>query len=225
MTRFVPHPSVLRRLPPFSWLSASQITSVLPWIEYRTFPARHSILRVGDRVDGLYILLSGSIQLVHEDREGREFIAAQMGSNEFFGELGLLDGDKSPVTIRAQEACETLFISRDLVLQCLEDNPRAAMCMLRKVAARLCDSHRKMATLALMTVYSRVARFILENSSQTNGALRLKTGSEQMARTIGASREMVSRVVREMVQKGIVRRCKRELIVLDLEGLKEQTLS
>ena len=76
-----------------------------------------------------------------------------------------------------------------------------------------------MADLALMNVYGRVARVLLENGREANGDWLVETRSEQIAGMVGASREMVSRVIKKMIAKGEVRRYKRKLIVLDRTAL------
>jgi CRP/FNR family cyclic AMP-dependent transcriptional regulator len=89
------------------------------------------------------------------------------------------------------------------------------MLVLRSTLERLTDAHRKIEGLAMMTVYGRVARVLLENGHETNCEWRVELGTEQIAAMVGASREMVSRVLKEMSETGTIRRDKRKLIVLD----------
>lgn len=219
MPRFNGEPAVLSTLPPLSWLSEAQIARALPSIQSHTYAPRTCILNAGDPADGLYILVSGRVLVLHEDGDGNEFVLAAVGANDFFGELGLLDSGYCTASVRALEACEVLFIPKTVAMECLESNARAAMCMLRKLAVRLCDAHRKMAGLALTNVYGRVATVLLENGEEAGGEWRVAIGSEQIATMVGASREMVSRVLKDMVQRGLARRHKRKLIVFDRERL------
>jgi CRP-like cAMP-binding protein len=76
-----------------------------------------------------------------------------------------------------------------------------------------------MADLALKNVYGRVARVLLDNGHEAEGTWLVKPGAEQIAGMVGASREMVSRVIKHMIGKGAVRRYKRKLIVLDRTAL------
>jgi CRP-like cAMP-binding protein len=108
-----------------------------------------------------------------------------------------------------------LFVPRRTLIECAEQNPGAAMAMLRVVIDRLDQAHRKMATLALTDVYGRVANVLLESSCESEGEWHVQAGSEQIAAMVGASREMVSRVVKDMIRRGAVRRHKRKLIVVD----------
>jgi len=219
MIRLACTPNLLRSLPPFSALSDAQFAAILPSIQHRKYAPRTPILRSNENADGLYVILSGHVRVVLEDGEGHELIAASIGPNEFFGEVGLIDGGPRAATIQTQEACEVLFVPRKTVLELLQSNTDAAVIILRTVIDRLGDAHRKMASLALSDVYGRVARVLLETGRYEEGERLVDIGSEQIAAMVGASREMVSRVVKEMIGKGLVRRHKRKLIVLDRESL------
>jgi CRP-like cAMP-binding protein len=209
----------VQRLAPLSWFDEEQLSRALPAIQRRRYPARTLIQRAGSASDGLYILLAGRVHVLHHDSDGHEFIAAIVRVHDFFGELGLFGSGECIASICAWEACDVLYIPRDVVLECLETNAQAAMCMLRKVGARLDVCHRKLAELALTSVGERVAGVLLENTSEAENGAVLPFGSEQLARLVGASREMISRVVRVLIAEGVVRRQKRKLIVVNREAL------
>ena len=215
MSRFTGDFESLRRLAPFSWFSSAQLSRALPTIEKRSYP-RHSIIqRAGDPGDGLYILQGGRAAIVHEDGDSRELLVTRVGPHEFFGELGLFDSQACAASIRAEADCDAIFIPREVVLECLAENARASMCMLEKITSRLCDTHAKLAHLALTTVEQRVASALVENSVEAEGVWRVQVGAEQISCMVAASREMVSRVVKKMIGAGMVRRERRKLVVLD----------
>jgi CRP/FNR family transcriptional regulator, cyclic AMP receptor protein len=66
-----------------------------------------------------------------------------------------------------------------------------------------------------MTVHERVARILIDTAEQVKGNWLVQTGTETIAGMVGASREMVSRVLRQMIEAGVVRRDKRTLFVTD----------
>ena len=219
MSRYTGDTESLKRLAPFSWFSSSQLSWAFPTIETRSFERNAVIQRAGQEGDGLYVLLEGSVCVLHEDGEGHQLLVASIGPREFFGELGLFDGQACAASIRAESRCKALFVPRRVVLECLEDNSRAAMCMLNKITARLCQTHSKLAHLALSTVEQRVATTLVEHSVESDGAWHVQVGAEQISAMVAASREMVSRVVRKMIEGGIVRRNRRKLVVLDREAV------
>ena len=214
---------VLRSLPLFASLSDAQFGALLQAVQHRSYPARSRIVHAGEAADGLYVLVAGRVKVLFHDGEGRELIAATIGANEFFGEIGVLDGSSRAASIDAQEACETLFVPRKSILELVEHNASAAMAMLRPALARLDDAYRKMASLALSDVYGRVARALLDTGRDVDGEWLVGIGSEQVAAMVGASREMVSRVLKDMIARGFVRRHKRKLIVIDRASLADRS--
>lgn len=224
MVRLVCNPSILRTLGLFASLTDAQFGAVMQAIQHRSYPARARILNAGESADALYVIISGRVRILFDDGEGHELIAATIGPNEFFGEVGLIDGRPRVSSVETQDACEILLVPRKALLECVEHNAHAAMSMLRTVIERLDEAHRKMATLALMDVYGRVARVLLDTCRDVEGQWLVEVGSEQIAAMVGASREMVSRVVKDMITKGVVRRHKRKLIVLDRSQLAPRTL-
>ena len=209
----------LHALPFLSVLTDAELASLLPSTKRRTFLKRAHILRNDEPSDGLYLLMSGRVRLVHHDQDGRALIAETFGPGELFGELGLIEGSACPVNVIAADACEAMFIPRKAALDCLEGSAAATMSLLRTSLDRLCRAHRQMANLALTKVYTRVAQVLVSQGHEDSGEWHVDVGSEQIAAMVGASREMVSRVIRCMIEKQVVRRAKRRLIVIDRAAL------
>jgi CRP-like cAMP-binding protein len=134
--------------------------------------------------------------------------------------MGLIDASACPVSAVAVQPCELAFIPRGTLLELLEMNPRTAMTMLRTALDRLCKAHRQMGNLALTDVYTRVSQLLETHGHAADGEWHVDVGSQQIAAMAGSSREMVSRVLRCMIQKGLVRRNKRKLIVIDRAALR-----
>ncbi|MES2561357.1 MAG: Crp/Fnr family transcriptional regulator [Pseudomonadota bacterium] len=225
MVQLACNPSVLRTFGLFSSLTNSQFGSVLQAMQHRSFDANVRILTAGDRADALYVVVSGRVRVIFEDGDGHELIAATIGLGEFFGEVGLVEGKPHSASVETQEATEVLVIPRKILLECVEHNAHAAMSLLRTVMQRLDEAHNKMAMLALMDVYGRVGRVLLDTCHDVEGQLLVEEGTEEIAAMVGASREMVSRVLKEMIAKGVVRRTKRKLIVLDRSQLAPRSAS
>jgi CRP/FNR family cyclic AMP-dependent transcriptional regulator len=214
---------MLKNLPLFSTLSDDQFSALLPSTQRRSYLARSLILRSGEHAEGLYVILSGRVRVLIDSGDSREFIVAVLGPNEFFGEVGLIDDAPCLVSVESQEPCDVLYIPRKRVLECLQQSADVAMLMLRSALVRLHDAYRKIEGLATMTVYQRVARVLLECGKEAKGEWCVDLGTEQIAAMVGASREMVSRVLKGMTESGAVRRERRKLIVLDRASVADRT--
>ncbi|MBS1220171.1 MAG: transcriptional regulator, Crp/Fnr family [Proteobacteria bacterium] len=215
------NPQILKSIPLFSSFSDQQISALAPWVQHRSYPRGAPILRAGEETDGLYMILSGRVKVLIPDEEGHEVILTVMGAKEFVGEMGLLDGLPSSATVEALEPCEMLRLPRSAFLSCLEGNVEVAMLILRNLVRRLRDADRKIESLALIDVYGRVARLIIDMAEEVDGQWVVPRAppKQEIARMIGASREMVSRVVKDLQEKNLIRTDKRKIIVLDRESM------
>lgn len=218
MARFTPNIRVLKNVPLFSLFSDEHLSALIPALQHRSYARNACILRAGELTDALYILLAGRARVLIDDGDGREVILNVLGPNEF-GEMSLVDAQPRSATVEALDACELLYISKSAFMSCLKGNFDAAMLMLRHVVGRLREADRKIASLALMDVYGRVARLLMEHAREIDGRWVVEPGSEQISRMVGASREMVSRVLKDLREKGLVTRDKRKIIVLDRESI------
>jgi len=223
MTNLAVNPTILKTVPLFSLLSDHQLASLFPAIQHRSYPRHAFMLRAGERPDALYIILAGRAKVVIDDGDGREVTLTLIGPSEFFGEMSLIDEKPRSASVEAIEPCEILYISKAAFMTCLKDNFDVAMLILRAVVGRLREADRKIASLALMDVHGRVARLLMDLAREVNDVWVVDTGSEEMARMVGASREMVSRVLKEMRESGLIRRDKRKIIVLDRASMNERS--
>lgn len=165
------------------------------------------VVRAGESTDSLYVLLAGRAKVTNTDEDGREIILAWLGPGEFFGEMGLIDGSPRSANVVAAEACELLFLSKDAFQRCLQDNFQVAQKLMKTLVLRLREADRKIESLALLDVYGRVARLLLDMSEVVEGrrVVKKKMSKQDMAKMIGASREMVSKVMRDLELSGYIR--------------------
>jgi CRP/FNR family transcriptional regulator, cyclic AMP receptor protein len=221
MPTFACTPSTVRGLPLFSTLSDAEVATLMPLVQVRSHYPRTLVLGPGTPIDGLYIIVSGRVNVLLEDERGRQVIAAQLREGDICGELGLMQEVRSSEAIETVTKCELIHVPRKAVLECLERNPRAAMFMLNLVTERLRDTRRNFGSLALETVLTRVLKVLLEQGHQLDTEWWVDVGAETIAALVGSSREMVSRVVKGLVERGLVRRHKRKLIVIDRSRLAQ----
>jgi CRP/FNR family cyclic AMP-dependent transcriptional regulator len=158
------------------------------------------------------------------DEEGHEVILTVMGPQEFFGEMGLLDDLPRSASVETLEACEMLRLSKAGFINVLKDNFELAMMIIRNLVRRMRDADRKIESLALIDVYGRVARLLIEMAQNVEGKWIVEHAppKQEIARMIGASREMVSRVVKDLHKKGLIRAEKRRIHILDKLSMQKR---
>ena len=221
MAQFAINPMVLKNVPLFSSFSDQQLAALVPAVQHRRFPRGSYVIRAGEETDALYIILAGRAKVLIPDDDGNEVILSVIGPNEFFGEMGLLDDLPRSASVETMEPCEMLRITRSGFLNCLKDNFDAAMLIIRNLVRRLREADRKIESLALIDVYGRVARLLIEMAQPHDGQWVIEKAppKQEIARMIGASREMVSRVVKDLHDRGVIRADKRKIYVLDRQSM------
>jgi len=197
---------LMRNVSLFSVLSEQQLALLIGAVGRKSFPRGTTIIAAGDTTDALYIIISGRLKVMMSDDEGREVILSILGPNEYFGEMGLLDDHPRSANVVAIEPCELLTLSKRDFKQCLVDNFEMNMTVMRGLVKRLRDADRKIGSLALMDVYGRVARLLLEMAETVEGqkVVTKKLAKQDIAKMIGASREMVSRVMKDLQGSGFI---------------------
>jgi CRP/FNR family cyclic AMP-dependent transcriptional regulator len=197
---------LLRNVPLFSQLPEAPLALLTKVVGRKSYTRGTTIINAGDPTDALYIVISGRLKVMMSDDEGREVILAILGQGEFFGEMGLVDDAPRSATVIAIEPCELLVMSKADFKKCLGENFDIAMGVMRGLVKRLRDADKKIGSLALMDVYGRVARLLLEMSETVDGqkVVTKKLPKQDIAKMIGASREMVSRVMKDLQTGGYI---------------------
>jgi len=219
--------NILKAVPLFSSLNEGQLSLLRPCLQQRSYPRGSFILREGEQTDALYVIVSGRVKVLIPDEAGREVILAVLGINEFFGEMGLLDGQPSSASVETLEACRMLRLSKAGFTAALQQNFELAMVIIGNLVKRLRGADRKIESLALVDVYGRVARLLLDHAEEVDGSLIVSKAppKQEIARMIGASREMVSRVVKDLQVRGYIRAEKRKIFLLDRFSLSKRAFN
>jgi CRP/FNR family cyclic AMP-dependent transcriptional regulator len=196
--------AVLKAVPLFASFPEDQLRMLTAVVTRRSLPRSTTVMASGDPTDSLYIVLSGRLKVMMSDAEGKEVILSILGAGEFFGEMGLIDDAPRSASVVSIEACELLSIAKRDFKKCLAENFEMAQAVMRGLVRRLRDADRKIGSLALLDVYGRVARLLLDMSETVDGEkiVTKRLPKQDIAKMIGASREMVSRVMKDLQTSG-----------------------
>ncbi len=195
--------STLRQVPFFAALPELHLEQIAASARQKKFPKSAVIMSQGDETDSMYIIASGRIKVVISDEEGKEVILSMLGPGQFFGEMSLVDDHPRSANIETMEVSEFVVVGKEDFKRFLAQNFDMSLAFMRELVRRLREADKKIESLALMDVYGRVARVLLDMAEQTvDGQLVIKRRltKQDIARMIGASREMVSRVMKDLVE-------------------------
>jgi cAMP-binding proteins - catabolite gene activator and regulatory subunit of cAMP-dependent protein kinases len=153
---------LVRRVPLFAVLTESQAWSISQSIVKRRYKRGENIVEQGSKSNALFILLSGRARVISMDAKGREVIIAVLHAGDYIGEMSLIDGEPHSATVQAEVQTDVMMLGRVAFLQCLPENTSMSFAIMRGLALRLRRADRKIESLALMDVYGRVARALME---------------------------------------------------------------
>ncbi len=198
---------LIRRVPLFSMLTDPQAGLVADAVVKRRYRRSENIVEQGKKSNALFIMLTGRARVVSTDSRGREVILASLKSGDYVGEMSLIDNEPHSATVQAEIQTDVLELARADFARCLPENSSMAYAVMRGLVQRLRHADRKIESLALMDVYGRVARSLLEFAvpgADGQLVIREKISRSDIAKMVGASREMVSRVMKDLEERGFV---------------------
>jgi CRP/FNR family cyclic AMP-dependent transcriptional regulator len=171
----------------------------------RSYPRNTVFITEGDSSDTLFVILTGKVKAFVSDSEGHELILNTQGPGEYVGEMAL-DGKPRSASVVTLEATTFSVVQREPLREAIRRNPDFALDMIAKVIERAREATDNVKNLALLDVYGRVARLLLNMAVETDGKLRIpdKLTQQEIAERVGASRDMVSRIFRDLTVGGYI---------------------
>jgi CRP/FNR family cyclic AMP-dependent transcriptional regulator len=196
----------LKAVPFFTRLNDRELDTVRSVATEKTYPKNAVVLTEGEMGDSLYMIQSGKVKVFIGDEDGREIILKILGPGDFFGEMSMIDKQPRSASVTTIEASMFLVLAHAGFERCVEEAPRIGTMVMQILAQRVREADRKIGTLALMDVYGRVASTLLELSVYNNGKLMVgeKLSQQDLANMVGASREMVNRILKDLSERGFI---------------------
>lgn len=198
---------LIRRVSLFAMLTPEQACSLAGAVSKRRYKRSESVVEQGKRSNALFIILTGRARVVITDKQGREVILATLRSGDCIGEMSIIDDETHSATVVTELQSDMLVLGREDFLRCMRENASIADAVMRGLVQRLRNATQKIGSLALMGVYGRVANVLLEAAVPNEQGERLtreKISRQDLAKMVGASREMVSRVMKHFEEQGFI---------------------
>jgi CRP/FNR family transcriptional regulator, cyclic AMP receptor protein len=172
----------------------------------RSYPKNTVFITEGDSSDSVFVVLSGRVKIFLSDSEGHEMILDMQGPGEYVGEMAL-DGKPRSASVMTMEPTAFSVVGRDPIREAIRHNPDFALDMISKIIDRARLATNSVKDLALLDVYGRVARLLLNMAVETDGKLAIpdKLTQQEIAERVGASRDMVSRIFRDLTAGGYIK--------------------
>lgn len=196
----------LERVELFAGLDAEPLAALARSAQLRVFPRGAIVVNAGDEGHGLFVVQRGVLKVFLMDEDGRELTLSIHGPGEYFGELALLDAAPRSASVMALERCELLHIARPTFLALIDAHPGCMQVLLRNLVRRIRALTDNVQALALEDVFGRLHRLLesLAVAEDEHWIIEPRLTQQELANLVGASREMVNRIVRDLVIGGYV---------------------
>jgi CRP/FNR family cyclic AMP-dependent transcriptional regulator len=171
----------------------------------RSYPRHTVFITEGDSSDSVFVILSGKVKIFISDTEGHEMILDTHGPGDYVGEMAL-DGKPRSASVMTLEPSTFSVVQREPLLEAIRKTPDFALEIISRIIDRARLATNSVKDLALLDVYGRVARLLLNMAVEKEGKLVIpeKLTQQEIAERVGASRDMVSRIFRDLTQGGYI---------------------
>ena len=174
----------------------------------RSYPKKAVVINEAEIGDSLFVLLKGSVKVFSMDESGREITFGRIHAGDYFGEMSL-DGGPRSASVITVEPCTCAVVNRTEVGEHLASAPEFALSLVMRVIRRARDATEAARNMALLDVYGRLIAVLekqdgLTTSTTAAGVTLEAITHQEIASRVGASREMVSRLLKDLEKGGYI---------------------
>lgn len=192
---------ILDKVEIFEGLTQEEMDALTASSVSRSYPKNTVIINENDHADSLYLIESGRVKVYCSDKNGKEFIMNTLTAGDHFGELALLDDDKRSASVRTMEKSSFCIVYKEDFNQVLAQQPNIAKTLIRNLTRRVRKLTQDVKALALQDVYGRVTNVLTtlaEPRDEETSIIPEKLTQQDIADRVGASREMVARILKDL---------------------------
>ena len=202
-------------VPLFAGLDRDELAPLAAMTVARGYRENVMVFSQGDRADTMYFVLSGRVKVFQTGRDGREIQLVTFGPGSYFGDMMLDDGDRS-ASVMTLEPCRLGALSRDALRDFLKRYPDAALALIKNLSRRVREMNERVLDLTLVDVYGRVVKLLLSLAHEVDGRWIVdeRLTQQDIGDRVGASREMVSRVLKDLRTDNTIRVEGRRIVML-----------
>ena len=195
----------LKNIPLFAGVADNELRALAERAITRNYPKQAIIVSEGDESDSIYLILAGRVKIYLSDENGKELILAIKGPGQYFGEM-VLDEQPRSACVMTLDPSQFAIVSRADFRSFLLGHPEVALQLIHNLIHVARGLNQNVRSLAMLDVYGRVARILLELAVERDGKLVIpeKMTQKDIAARVGASREMINRILRDLTAGGYV---------------------
>ncbi len=194
------HKHKLELIELFSGISQEVIDKLSNLMKEVSVKKNTQVITQGDTSRSLFIISKGRLKVFANDEHGNQTIFTFLSEGDFFGELSLLDSAPRSASVTAVDDCTLLTLSHQNFQNILEEHPEISQPLFTALTMRIRQMDETICDLTSRDTYGRLAQTLYREAVQhDDGSLTTKRLTHQdLAEMIGSSREMVSRILKDL---------------------------
>jgi CRP/FNR family cyclic AMP-dependent transcriptional regulator len=206
---------MLDNIPLFAGLEPDELARLSSKAVIHSYPKNTIVINQGDISNSLYVIVEGRVRVFLSNEEGKEIILNIQGPGEYFGEIALLDSRPRSASVITMEKCRIAILSKPDFETFLLESPPIMLKIMQNTFAQLRALTDIVSNLALLDVYGRVTRLLLDSAEEIEGVqvVNLDLTQQDIANRVGSSREMVSRILKDLRTGGYIEQSGRQIIL------------
>lgn len=207
-------------------LSKDALSAVEKRCSWRTYSAQEQIIDRQSPARDVYFIVTGKVRVVNFSLSGREVAFDEIPAGAYFGETAAIDGEPRSATVVALEDTTVAIMSPDTFHNLLIEHPEVALSLMVRMATIIRTSNERIMDLSTLgannRVYAEILRLAKDEVEDDNTArIRPIPIHGDIASRVSTTRETVARVLNDLARKGLVKREKDALHILDIAHLSE----
>ncbi len=189
----------LSQIAPYDILDTRGLEALTSIATRRVYKKNRVIIRQGDDTNNMFILLQGQMRVYVEDDQGKQLTVRILKPGDSFGEVALVGEFPRTASVQTMNDCEVAAFTRGNYLAFLRDYPEIALALAKTLANMVRDTTEELSSIALSDVYGRLSHILEKYAEVHEGEKRIpKFTHREIAGMIGSSREMVSKIMKEL---------------------------
>jgi CRP/FNR family transcriptional regulator, cyclic AMP receptor protein len=203
------------RIPLFEKLDSEEREKLASRFVLRRYPKNAVVINEGDDSRSFYVIIDGQVKIYLTDENGKEIVLNKQSTGEYFGEVALLDEGLRSGSVITTQPGQFAVLNLQAFTECINDNPQISLKVMQGLTQRLRALSDNVRSLALMDVYGRVARLLLDEAVDQDGIqiIKNKLTQNDIAARIGASSKMVGRIMQDLKKGGYIRKDDKRLVI------------
>lgn len=185
----------------------------------RSFQSGEIVCSAQEMVNSMVLVVSGRVQLFRTTQEGRRFVVATLGPGSMFGEESLLGGQGPDTSAVALESCTVWIFPGHLAQEFSSTEAMFGFGLVQAMGQRVVEAEYRLEQMAYSTIASRLAALLLELAGDVPDSV-VRATHQELADMLGTWRETISKTLQEFRRRGLVASSRRQLTLLDKEGLR-----